>query len=161
MVRPTEKFDVAWGDEFEAVSLKEENRAEIAHFFQGTSAPLYHQPDGGNLEEALYDISRYFNYHSKKSRYKLFLKASTLVYHKRTEQLVAICQVAGSDTEGHIFNLFVDPSYRRRGLATNMLKRALTILANEYAIVDLETEEGNPAKSLYEKLGFVVTGQVE
>lgn len=165
MIRPTEKFDVSWGDEFEAIPLNEEHKMEIAHFYHRTSTPLYHKPSGGNLEEALYDIERYFDYHSKKSpyksRYKLFLEASTLVYDKQTKQLAALCLMAGSDAEGHIFNIFVDPSYRRRGLATNMIKRALTVYADEYSHVDLETEKENPAKLLYEKLGFVTTGQIK
>ncbi|MBC8235575.1 GNAT family N-acetyltransferase [bacterium] len=165
MIIPTEKFDVSWNDEFEAVSVTEEDKIDIARFYHRTSAPLYHQPSGGNMEEALYDIERYFDYHSKrspyKSRYKLFLEASTLVYDKQTQHLVALCLMAGSDTEGHIFNIFVDPSYRRRGLATNMIKRALTVYADEYSHVDLETERGNPARLLYQKLGFVTTGEIE
>jgi ribosomal protein S18 acetylase RimI-like enzyme len=165
MIRPTERFDVSWGDEFEAVSLSEERKMEIARFYHRTSAPLYHQSSGGNLEEALYDIERYFDYHSKKSpyksRYEIFLEASTLVYDKQTEQLVALCLMAGSDKEGHMFNIFVDPSYRRRGLATKMIKRALTVYADEYSHVDLETEKENPARLLYEKLDFVVTGEIE
>jgi len=169
MIRPTERFDVSWSDEFEAVPVTEEHKMEIAHFYHRTSAPLYHQPSGGNLAESLYDIERYFDYHSKKSpyksryksRYELFLAASTLVYEKRNRQLVAICLMAGSDTEGHVFNIFVDPSYRRRGLATRMIKRALTIYADEYSHVDLETEKENPARLLYEKLGFVTIDEIE
>jgi hypothetical protein len=67
MLRPTEKFDVSWGAEFEAIPLNEEHKMEIAHFYHSTSAPLYHKPSGGNLEEALYDIERYFDYHSNQT----------------------------------------------------------------------------------------------
>jgi len=45
-------------------------------------------------------------------------------------------------------------------LATNMIKRALTVYADEYSHVDLETETENPARLLYEKLGFVAVGEI-
>ena len=45
--------------------------------------------------------------------------------------------------------------YRRQGLATRMIKRALTVYADTHTHVDLEAEIDGPGKSLYEKLGFI------
>jgi mycothiol synthase len=67
--------------------------------------------------------------------------------------------VAASRTSAHveIEDVQVDPDYQRRGLATAMLSRTLTALAEQGAYpVRLHTEGHDPAgaRSLYERLGF-------
>ncbi|MFC1497341.1 GNAT family N-acetyltransferase [Verrucomicrobiota bacterium] len=157
MIRPTERFDVSWGDEYEVVSVKEEHKTDIAIFYNKTSAPLYKKDDGGNYEECLYDIGRYFNHHSKLQRYELSLEASTLVYQKQDQQLIALCLISACGENGHIFNIFVDSKHRRKKLATKMIKRAMTILSDTFKNIDLEVETDDPDMSLYEKLGFTRT----
>ena len=53
----------------------------------------------------------------------------------------------------------VDPAWRRRGIATRMIRRAMTVVADKRLAFDLWVEEDNEAAiALYEKLGFVFTG---
>jgi len=158
MVRKTERFSVEWEDEYEAVPLDASRREDIARLYRRTSAPLYGKPDGGDWAACLHDVDRYLDYHRPNPLYPLFLRGSTLVYERGSGELVAVCLMAGTETEGHIFNVFVDPGHRRRGLATNMIRRALTVYADTHAHVDLEAWVGGQGKPLYEKLGFVVTG---
>ena len=161
MARPTERFEVEWDDQFEVVSLSEDRKTDIAELYHRTSAPLYGKDEGGNFDECLHDIDRYLDYHRRNDLYPIFLKGSTLVYDRDSGQLIAVCLMAGSPREGHVFNLFVDPTFRRRGIATRMLKRALTVYAETYDKVDLEVEKDTPARQLYEKLGFVDIGRIE
>jgi ribosomal protein S18 acetylase RimI-like enzyme len=52
-------------------------------------------------------------------------------------------------------DIAVHPEYQRRGLATRMLKKALTILKSEYSILRFGVAMGNPAESVYYNLGFL------
>jgi len=58
---------------------------------------------------------------------------------------------------GHVISIAVLPEYRRRGIATELLSRALGVLGEEYGCseVFLEVRVSNrQAIALYEKLGF-------
>jgi [ribosomal protein S18]-alanine N-acetyltransferase len=60
--------------------------------------------------------------------------------------------------EVNIVSLAVDPSYRRTGLATSLLRDALTQLPAQVRTVSLEVREDNTAaRALYEHLGFEKT----
>jgi len=161
MVRSTERFEVHWDDQFEAVSLSEDRKMDIAELYHRTSAPLYGKDEGGNLDECLHDVDRYFDYHRPKALYPVFLAGSTLVYDKKSGQLIAVCLMAGSPTEGHVLNVLVDPAFRRQGIAARMLKRALTVYADTHDKIDLEVEEDGSGRQLYEKLGFVSIGPIK
>lgn len=56
-----------------------------------------------------------------------------------------------------ISDIGVHPDYRNRGLAEYMIKRALTIAKqkNNSQAMRLFVTVGNPAESLYHKLGFM------
>ena len=154
MVRRTERFEVVWPDEFEAVRVSEERADDIAELFFHAQAPLYNQPEGGTYEQCRYDVWRYFSHHRPNPWWPTFLDAGTMVYDRAGGKLVGVCLCAGSQTEGHIFNIFVAPAFRRRGLATRMLHRALTVFDTFNLVVDLncESEEG---RKTYESVGFV------
>ncbi|WP_238327914.1 GNAT family N-acetyltransferase [Paenibacillus gorillae] len=53
-----------------------------------------------------------------------------------------------------VYSIGVLPAYRGKGLATLMLKRALSILKDHYPILRLYVMEGNEAESVYYNLGF-------
>ena len=62
---------------------------------------------------------------------------------------------------GHIISIAVLPEYRRIGIATSLLQRALNALKNEYGCDEafLEVRVSNIAAiSLYEKAGFMKIG---
>lgn len=62
--------------------------------------------------------------------------------------------------EGHITNLAVHPSYRRKGVAEQLLKRIIeAVRVRGVRHVTLEVRRTNlGARRLYEKLGFVHMG---
>ncbi|MBQ8554956.1 MAG: GNAT family N-acetyltransferase [Clostridia bacterium] len=64
------------------------------------------------------------------------------------------------DTSLHIVNVNVATAYRRQGLAQMMIRTVCGYYANSHAglMVTLDVEKTNvPARSLYEKLGFVAS----
>lgn len=99
---------------------------------------------------------------------ELAMLASTLVRLKATGSLVAVCLV-NADQRDHFRKVLypvasiqmidVDPDHRRRRLATRMIQRAMTIVADKRPAFDLWMEEDNrEAIALYEKFDFVFTG---
>jgi ribosomal protein S18 acetylase RimI-like enzyme len=154
MVRRTERFEVVWPEEFEAVRVSEDRAEDIARLYLDAQAPLFNHPEGGDWEACRYDVWRYFSHHCRNPWWPTFLKAGTMVYDRASGRLVGVCLCAGSQTEGHIFNIFVAPAFRRRGIATRMLQHALTVFETFNLVVDLncETEEG---RKTYESVGFV------
>ncbi|MBQ3035977.1 MAG: ribosomal protein S18-alanine N-acetyltransferase [Lachnospiraceae bacterium] len=76
------------------------------------------------------------------------------------EMLVGTCGLVASFDEGEVLNVSVKKEYRKQGIALQMLQ----YLLEEAKIkgikhFTLEVREGNvPARTLYEKLGFVCEG---
>lgn len=76
------------------------------------------------------------------------------------EVLVGVCGLVTSFDEGEVLNVSVKKDYRKQGIALKMLQQLLAE-AEEKGIkhFTLEVREGNvPARTLYEKLGFVCEG---
>ena len=48
----------------------------------------------------------------------------------------------------------VHPNYQRKGIATNFLNEYIEKAKNDKKVIQLKTYKYNPAKRLYERLGF-------
>ena len=84
--------------------------------------------------------------------------ASSLAYDKTIGTLVAACLCCG----GSVHHLGVHPAYRGRGIATRMLKHALTVHAQHGSPeFHLWRKDDSDGVQLYRKLGFQPTGEVE
>ena len=66
---------------------------------------------------------------------------------------------AADDRDGTIWALFIDPADQGNGLASGLLDRACTDLANSgHTVARLTTDPGTKADRLYRKLGWVDLG---
>lgn len=76
------------------------------------------------------------------------------------ETLVGICGLVTSFDEGEVLNVSVAKEYRKQGVAYQMLQHLLNEGESKgIKHFTLEVREGNvPARTLYEKLGFVCEG---
>lgn len=76
------------------------------------------------------------------------------------ETLVGICGLVTSFDEGEVLNVSVAKEYRKQGIAYQMLQHLLNEGERKgIKHFTLEVREGNvPARTLYEKLGFVCEG---
>lgn len=161
MQRPTEKFDVLWGGdvdvktpEFLASSAEKRlvqeddlNRLFYLAYARGIEDTRRKRNSKADHREACQFASE---------TNEELLKASTLVYDKRSNQPVGACLISLQGNSPAVFNVAVLPSHRRQGLATNMLKRALSILQNDFSLLRLYVMQGNEAELVYHSLGFLL-----
>ena len=52
--------------------------------------------------------------------------------------------------------IIVHPDYRGKGIATNIINEYIDIARNENKNINVKTYKYNPAKELYERLGFII-----
>lgn len=78
------------------------------------------------------------------------------------DEPVAMVVLRGVPGGAKIYNLYVHPDYRTRGIATNLLKNCEE-RAKKYRVdkIELTVMPSNPALSLYQKNGFKVVGVVD
>ena len=60
-----------------------------------------------------------------------------------------------------LFSIIVDPEMRGKGIGTALLEDLITLARDQFhiEILHLEVYEENPAKRLYERMGFVLFGE--
>jgi len=159
--RKPEAFEIGWGDRYAVSPWTEEKTEGIAQFLLGTGTQSFTELKecaDGTLESARHYVTRARKYMEGKSGADLGYSASSLVCDTATSDLVAVCLCCGSS----LYFIEVHPDYQRQGIATNMLKRALTVCA-EHGVVqfDLWRNDDSIGVPVYERLGFVLTGETE
>ncbi|WBW96173.1 GNAT family N-acetyltransferase [Oceanirhabdus sp. W0125-5] len=151
LIRPTVEFDVKWDDRFRIEQVQAVKCDEMAQVY--LEANIGGVDDNG---QELNDYVRRVGYYFKsKENTEIFHKASTLIYDNETNELVGVCLISMCEGWPLVFDVAVKPSYRRMGLATNMLKRALTELKEEYKVLVLYVTQGNDSEAVYHNLGFI------
>ena len=146
MIRPTERFDVSWDSDLVGHRLRLGREVEIAELVTEGFG------DGPCRPGRIARMARFLQEYTDS---RTVSRASTTIYYEPTGALVGACLVGLGHGWPYIENLVVCSGYRRRGLATRMLKRALTILNEEYPVLRLSVIAGNPAQSVYYSLGFL------
>lgn len=61
----------------------------------------------------------------------------------------------------HVVNLEIAPWLQGKGIGTSILREALREAVSRNMAVKLQVLHFNPARTLYERLGFAVTGETE
>jgi len=150
MIRPTEEFHVTWDCDYEIVSATEDKKSDIVKLF--TEAFSNESKDEVNFEKENESVEFYF---TKSSTNTLVNKASTLIYEKKTNELVGACLISIWEDWPNVYDIAVKPSFQKRGLAKNMLKRALTVLKEGYPTLRLFVTLGNDAEMLNHRMGFL------
>ena len=162
VARTPEAFEVEWSERSEVLPWTEDKTEEIARFLLSTGtqsfAELAECADG-SPESARHYVTRARRYvREQLDNDQVGYAASSLVYDRATGKLIAICLCCGSS----VYHIEVHPAWQRQGLAMRMLKRALTVHAEHGSPeFDLWRDDDSPGAALYEKLGFVPTGNVE
>lgn len=152
MIRPTETFNVDWDNEYKIVLPAKESLNDIAHLFHESF-------DGGadnqgkmSAEEHRSEINKYFEEYYDS---EILRNASTLIYDKKSNQLVGACLISLWEGWANIYDVAVHPDSRGKSLATNMIKTALNVLKEHYPVLRLFVTLGNGAEMVYHKLGFL------
>src|SRR5690606_35858375 len=147
MIRPTEKFETAdFGSDFLLKTPTLDNLEEIAQLsyksYLGADSIGY--PTKNTIEQQRSDLEYYFKYNTE----QLLQKSSCLVFDKTKNQMVGACLVSMWEDQPLISNIIVDKKYRGRGIASNLLKHALSTLKENHEVVRLFVTVGNSAESL-------------
>ncbi|WP_339248535.1 GNAT family N-acetyltransferase [Paenibacillus sp. FSL R10-2796] len=160
MHRPTDYFEVEWNEELRIESPQIEDNGMGAKRFilEEQIAECNYASFDGSLEATRRKKFSYEDFiPSEEPNYtnEELLTASTLVYDKKSGQLIANCLLGLQDDYAAVYSIGVIPAYRGKGIATLMLKRGLNLLKDKYPILRLYVMEGNDAESVYLNLGFV------
>lgn len=158
MMRPTVVFDFIWDNDIIVKTPERSNAIEIARLFHesfnsGIDSKYVANQNGQECtyQDYLDEVNDYFNECTE----DILLEASTLIYDKVEKKLIGACLVSCVEEWPLIHTIGVNPSYRGKHLATTMLKKALTVLNNEYPVLRLFVTIGNVAESVYYELGFI------
>lgn len=73
------------------------------------------------------------------------------------DQAIGWLQTAPADDAIFLAQLFVDAGWQRRGIGTRLVRILIEEAARENKAVTLGVVKTNPARRLYERLGFSVT----
>jgi ribosomal protein S18 acetylase RimI-like enzyme len=157
MIRPTEVFrDICWRDNFYLRIPTISDARDVGKlFFESYSGGIDYETFGQrNLEEAVNDAERIIKIYESNNT----LNGSTLIIDKNKNEMIGAC-IAGfngfcDNNFSEIGDIVVKPGYRGLGLASNMIKLALTNLKEISPAVILCVTIGNPSEGLYHKMGF-------
>ncbi len=70
-------------------------------------------------------------------------------------------QISESEQEISLYQIHIGPGYRSRGIGTRLMQDLLARSRQQRKPVSLYVVRNNPAKALYERLGFKVVGEDE
>jgi ribosomal protein S18 acetylase RimI-like enzyme len=96
------------------------------------------------------------------------MRASTVVSLASSGAIVAVCLINACEPDhirkvlhpgASVQHIVVAPDFRRQGIATKMVKRAMTVVADQRPRFDVWVEEDDEdERGLFESLDFVFTG---
>lgn len=157
MIRPTAKNNVILDSLFYFDMLKEADKKSIvsvvyqAHL-HGYTSTVTGPPEISSVADAL------------ERRYRAFAETdtlgfSTIIKNRYTNEIAAVC-IAGIYPDSlnnfsTIHQVSVLPEYRRKGFAQAMILNTINLASEKSPVITLGVMDGNPAKKLYTKLGFV------
>ena len=107
--------------------------------------------EGETLTDAVGEVKATLN-----GKYGPFLRECSYLIEEKGQPISA-CIVVYSEEMSHplITYTMTHPNYTNRGMATFLLKKSMNaLLARKYKGVYLVVTEGNPARQIYEKIGF-------
>lgn len=156
MIRPTDIYDVVLEDY--TLKIPTVNAAaDISKiFFEAFSGGVDYEVFGTpTIDECTQDVLENLKLYADSNT----IEQSCIIYDN--DKPVAACLIGANPSVPNGFTDIADieviPKYRNRGLATYMIKRALTIAKQKHnsQAMRLFVTEGNPAKRLYNALGFM------
>lgn len=151
MMRPTESYFVYWEDKYEIRTPGTEDIEELGKFFF-EAFNNYVGKTKYSINERTSFVKSYFE---NAALDELLLKASTKIYEKETNELIGACLISEYRGWPLVSDIAVKSIYRGLGLATRMLKTALSVTNEKYPAMRLYVLCGNAAESVYHNIGFI------
>ena len=155
VMRTAESVDVAWPSSLRVEPWTEGQSEAIGRFLHRVGAELCSECSDGTLESAIYYVDRAIAYYKRHDpgHFRIGFASSSLVYDRGSDELIAVCLLGANEEFGGIYHFEVDPRYQRRGIATTMVRRAMSMLA-DHGIPQIESwrNDDAPSAPLFEKL---------
>ncbi|QSX06764.1 GNAT family N-acetyltransferase [Sedimentibacter sp. zth1] len=152
MIRPTEEFEINWDNKYRITKVTEESKSDISKLFAESFTDMNEDCEETKLEIQNKSVQFYLDENLENT---IVNKASVLIYDNDTNELVGACLISIWEEWPNVYELAVKPSFQNRGLATNMLKFALSSLKKDYPVIRLFVTLGNDAEMVYHKMGFL------
>ncbi|MGE7113764.1 GNAT family N-acetyltransferase [Lysinibacillus sp. NPDC047702] len=80
-----------------------------------------------------------------------------IIYHEGLQIGRVMTEIKSGNI--HLIDISLLPDFRGKGYGTKVLKQLQSSAANQKMSVTLHVLQGNPARHLYERCGFYVTGE--
>lgn len=152
MIRPTEKYQVSFKEDFYVRSPEKKDLNIMGSLISESFTDNKDMNDNPSVEECTSWVEEYFDDYLDNS---LLNEASTLVFNKDTDGLVGLCYISIWQKWPLISQIAVKPGFQGKGIGSEMIKKALTVLKEEHDAVRLYVEEGNKAEKMYRFNGFL------
>lgn len=160
-IRPTESFHVQWEDDYRIASPGREHVAQVSALFN-----VAYRGYANEWSLSSYGLDDWICRTEKRlcgvNLPEVCNQASTFVYDRAGERLVGACIVRLSrsivrpDTQyAKVADIAVHPVCRRRGIASRMLQKALSVLHGKFPVLTFGVAVGNPAEAFYYNMGFL------
>ncbi|MFD1675251.1 GNAT family N-acetyltransferase [Alicyclobacillus fodiniaquatilis] len=153
MIRPTEAFSSAtlrgFSVERPAPHMCEEIAELLHHAYSGLDG--IGAASVNTIEEKRKDVAYYFANNLSDT----LLNAASVVYDSTRRKMISACLISLWEGLPLVYEIVVLPEYRRKQMATTLLKKALTSLERHYDVMRLFVTQGNAAESVYYHLGFL------
>ncbi|WP_438349551.1 GNAT family N-acetyltransferase [Paenibacillus sp. FA6] len=157
MIRPTEKFNITLDNKYLEMRPKngdEKNMAEISYLARVNSLEsIYNQVIYGDSIKIEDEVIQYKSNLEEIESNSILKKSSTCLYADNNE-LIAFCLISIHAKYPLIEDIVVHPNYQGKGLATYMLKKALSELKDDCPVLRLFVTIGLNAERIYHELGF-------
>lgn len=157
MIRPTEKLDITLNDAYNALRPKlgdELKMSELSYRARIHSLETrYNQLIFGNEIKMDSEVSQYKTNIENIEANEILNNASTCLFNDKNE-LVGFCLINMHAKHPLVADMVVNPEHQGKGLATYMLKNALSELKSSYPVLRLFVTIGLNAEKLYHELGF-------
>ncbi|WP_423369752.1 GNAT family N-acetyltransferase [Burkholderia sp. LMG 32019] len=79
----------------------------------------------------------------------------------KDDEAIGLLKVTRATDEWHVHQIQIHPDHQGRGIGEAVLNALLTDAARAHVPVSLSVLHGNPARRLYERLGFRVESQTD
>ncbi|MHC4717745.1 MAG: GNAT family N-acetyltransferase [Planctomycetota bacterium] len=150
-IRPTGPCDVTWDDDLDVRTCQDGTLEDLCRLLVESFA-------GGVAHYGRYTADdyrkRFATFPEGLTNDTIWGRASTLLYDRPTGRLIGACLVQMVDGVPAVGYVAVQPQWRRRKLATRMIRKALSALHGEYPLLKVQVFVGNDAEAVYRNLGF-------
>ncbi|MEM9952546.1 MAG: GNAT family N-acetyltransferase [Chloroflexota bacterium] len=148
MIRPTMQYQIKLDEPF--VSSKPDNNeldryADLLHSAFTGGVGMYGQRERDDYAQSLERLFADTDY---------LPEASSVVINTENGQVASLCLVTETGGHGCINFVATHPDYQKRGLGRQIILSTLDKLYGTKLWVTLAVTIGNPALTLYERLGF-------